>query len=143
MEFLLARTMDLPADAYQPLEDAIRQLLIPALTSRNPPAASERVILALSCRLGGMGLIDPTLLCRQHAQSIKITECLVQRILAQDWSIDGVGEATRRAKAAARTETRQKLTPQQTSANILTQSQNESSTWPRREEPRVGSPAGL
>eukprot|EP00117_Sycon_ciliatum_P048368 scpid98922/ scgid34444/ len=99
--------MDLPADAYQPLEDVICQFLIPALTGRNPPGSSERAILALPCRLGGLGLIDPTLLCNQYGQSVQITECLVSRILEQHWSIDGVAAATRRAKSDARMVTRQ------------------------------------
>ena len=42
-----------------PLETAIHQHFIPALTRREPCSMAERDLLALPVRLGGMGLVNP------------------------------------------------------------------------------------
>ena len=41
-----------------PLEEAIRHQLIPAITGRSTMSDTERDVLALPCRLGGMGIIN-------------------------------------------------------------------------------------
>ena len=43
----------------RPLEKAIHQHFIPALTGQEICSKSERDLLALPVRLGGMGLTDP------------------------------------------------------------------------------------
>ena len=44
----------------QPLETAIRQRLLPALTGQPSPGDDLRKLLLLPARLGGIGVIDPT-----------------------------------------------------------------------------------
>ena len=69
-----------------PLELIIRTKLIPALTGRPPPNDTERDLLALPARLGGIALVNPT-----HASesdflsSTKITEALKEAIIQQDF----------------------------------------------------------
>ena len=46
-------------DILKPLENAIRTLLIPALSGQSPPNEQIRDMLALPARLGGLGLINP------------------------------------------------------------------------------------
>ena len=59
----LFRTIPDIQDLVQPLEQTIHTKFIPALTGRPPPNNSERDLLALPPRLGGLGLKDPV----QHA----------------------------------------------------------------------------
>ena len=46
----------------QSLEESIRSRFIPAITGRDPPNNLIRDLLALSTRLGGMGMVNPTTL---------------------------------------------------------------------------------
>ena len=55
----LSRTIPDIADLLNPLEEAIQQHLIPALTGRPPCSREERDLLALPIRLGGMGITNP------------------------------------------------------------------------------------
>ena len=55
----LSRTIPDIAELLQPLEDAIQQHLIPALTGCPPCSREERDLLALPVRLGGIGIINP------------------------------------------------------------------------------------
>ena len=43
-----------------PLEKIIKEKLIPALFDGFPISEEFRKLLALPCKLGGMGIIDPT-----------------------------------------------------------------------------------
>ena len=43
----------------QPLEDAIHQFLIPALSVRSPCSELERELLSLPCRLAGLNILNP------------------------------------------------------------------------------------
>jgi len=64
-----------------PLEDVIRMKLIPALTGRPPPNDSERDLLALPARLGGIGMGDPSRRSsEEHAASIQVSNPLKQLI---------------------------------------------------------------
>ncbi len=55
----ISRTIPDIQDLLQPLEVAIHQHFIPALTGREACSAAERDLLALPVRLGGMGLAIP------------------------------------------------------------------------------------
>ena len=55
----LQRTIPGVAELFQPLEDALRESLLPALLGK-PINDTEREILALPVRLGGLGIPDPT-----------------------------------------------------------------------------------
>ena len=94
------------ASLFQPLEEVITHHLIPAITGRQPPGDLERSMLALPCRDGGMGIINPTTLSSQYDSSIKITQSLVERIILQDSSMDGVQSAMKLVKTHVRKQIR-------------------------------------
>ena len=45
---------------FQPLEEALHQHLLPALTGRMPSSEVERELLSLPCRSGGLNIPNPT-----------------------------------------------------------------------------------
>ena len=59
MKFLI-RTVKSIGDLLQPLEDAIHQFLIPALSGRSPCSELDRELFSLPCRLGGLNILNPT-----------------------------------------------------------------------------------
>ena len=83
----LSRTIPDISTLLQPLEDAIHQYLIPALTGRPPCSDEERDLLALPVRLGGMGISNPTQMS-SHAfeSSVQLTTPLVTKIIEQNHS---------------------------------------------------------
>ena len=77
------RTLPDIQDLLEPLEKAISQILIPAITDRqcNP---LYRDILALPARLGGLSLENPSHEAeREYASSKRVTAPLVDHIVAQ------------------------------------------------------------
>ena len=81
----LSRTIPGINDLFQPLENAIHQVLIPSLTGR--PACSKQIrdLLALPARLGGLGLNNPSATSDHKFQaSVKLTAPLVAIISTQD-----------------------------------------------------------
>ncbi len=69
---------------FAPLEDAIREKLIPALVGRRVSDV-ERRILALPVRMGGMGIANPSLSCQhEHNASLLVTKNLVEIIFRQE-----------------------------------------------------------
>ena len=68
---------------FQPLEDAIREKLIPSLIGREV-SDTERRILALPVRLGGMGIRKPTDASIEFSASKKITQKLSNIIYNQE-----------------------------------------------------------
>ena len=104
----LARTIPDCDDLFKPLEDAIRQRLLPSLTGQNAFNDVDRDLMALPARLGGLGIIDPShQSATQHNASMKITAPLVTLILQQSHSypteakIEQI-EAKNRARATQR-----------------------------------------
>ena len=81
----ISRTISEIQHLLQPLERAIHQHFIPALTGREACSALERDLLALPTRLGGMGLANP-MFNSSHAfqASLCITAPLVALIASQD-----------------------------------------------------------
>ena len=57
------RTIPDVAHIFQDLEHAIRTKLIPSLVEGREVTDDERNLLALPPRLGGMGIVNPTLIC--------------------------------------------------------------------------------
>ena len=106
----VARTIRHAASLMQPLEDAIHQDLIPALTGRPAPGQKLREVLALPCRQGGLGIIAPTTLGTDYSTSRAITEPLVANVLKQEPSMEGISQQLHRLKTAAKKDTRQKDT---------------------------------
>ncbi len=67
----------------QPLEDAIHQLLILAITGRPPCSNIEREMFALPSRRGGLGITKPTNSQPSLYASVTLTQPLVKLINAQ------------------------------------------------------------
>ena len=64
-------------DELQPLEDTIRFHFLPVITGRQTFSDSKKKLMALTSRLGGLGICLST----ENAASQKITEPLVDLIL--------------------------------------------------------------
>ena len=78
----LMRTVSNISNLFAPLEEVIRLKLIPLLTGRDDISDVERNLLALPCRLGGMGLVNPVAISdEQYTSSCNITRPLVSLIL--------------------------------------------------------------
>ena len=76
------------SNLLKPLEQAISQVLIPALTNQPPVNDATRCLLALPSRLGGMGIVNPeTQSSTQHCASQKVTRPLVDLILQQEGDV--------------------------------------------------------
>ena len=81
----LTRTIFNTSHLIKPLGDAIRTYLIPALTGRAPPNDVERDLLSLPCRLGGIGICNPSKTAAfEYSASQRVTKPLCQLILQQD-----------------------------------------------------------
>ena len=73
-----------PESLLAPLENAVAQVLIPALTFQPAPNDLTRQLLALPSRLGGLGIKVPTTLAAsQHQGSCEVTAPLVSLIIQQ------------------------------------------------------------
>ena len=78
------RTLPDITDLLAPLEHAISEVLIPAITDHRV-TTEERNLLALPVRIGGLGLANPSESSSlEYEASVTVTEPLVQRIVAQD-----------------------------------------------------------
>ena len=67
-----------------PLESTIRKILLPSLTSQPPPNDDMRSLFCLPCRLGGLGIPNPTESSSvQYLQSVTVTSHLVDLVLDQ------------------------------------------------------------
>ena len=78
------RTIPNTSQLLQPVENAIRNMLIPALTEQQQISDADRNLIALPIRLGGLGIPNPC----QYAQhefenSIKLTKSLAEAIIEQ------------------------------------------------------------
>ena len=77
------RTLPDIQDLLEPLEKAISNVLIPAITEKHCTEI-ERDILALPVRYGGLGMTNP---CheakREYSSSVKVTTPLVEKIVSQ------------------------------------------------------------
>ena len=78
----LCRTMPNAATALAPVEKIIADKFIHAITGRLVNA-EDRALLALPCRHGGLGVVNPTELSSQYELSCRITESLQHNIKQQ------------------------------------------------------------
>ena len=77
------RTIPNTSHLFEPLEQCIRQILIPAVVGR-AVSDNERKLLSLPVRWGGLGIADPTETAdREYEASCAITEDLAHLIIAQ------------------------------------------------------------
>ena len=94
----LLRTVEGMTPLLQPLEDTIRQSLLPALTGKCGISDIERELLALPAHLGGLGLVNPTTMSEEHTSSKHLTAPLTSIIVTQS----GDFEAARQAQQATK-----------------------------------------
>ena len=88
----LQRTISDSGQFFIPLENAIRQKLIPAIIGRNV-SDSERRLLALPVRLGGMGIQNPTITAEtEYKNSNLATRNLTQIIVDQETNLQHYNE---------------------------------------------------
>ena len=93
------RSMKAVKDHVQPAEDAIRNLLIPALTDGHHCSDHERRLLALPPRLGGLGIpILTNIAEKQYTNSKLLTMPLSTRIKNQDTDIGELVAQTNKIK---------------------------------------------
>ena len=86
------RTISDISNLFQPLEDVIREKLIPAIVGRTVSEV-ERRILALPVRFGGIGIPNPVETADiEYEASIKITANLKQLIYYQQQSLEHYNE---------------------------------------------------
>ena len=79
------RSMENISHLLQPLEDTIRAIFLPALCGIPAPNDELRNLLALPCRLGGIGIVNPTSTADQeYSASKEVTSPIVNSILSQD-----------------------------------------------------------
>lgn len=78
----LARTIpDLQA-LLLPLETSLRTRFIPALTGRSAPGDTERLLLGLPARLGGLGIVNPAASANEaHQGSLHLTQSLICELI--------------------------------------------------------------
>ena len=77
----LAWTVPNIGNLLQTLEDTLRQRFIPALTGRPAPSDTERELLALPARIGGLGIANPAATAeREHQASMQLSSPLVMLI---------------------------------------------------------------
>ena len=87
----LLRTIHIHQEQLQPLESTIRNHLIPNITGRNSPGDQEKELLALPPRLGGLGIVNPTLTAQvEYEPLIRMTEPLVHKIINQEETLQDV-----------------------------------------------------
>ena len=105
----LSRTIPDIESHMKPLEDAIRQKLLPTITGQNAFNDLDRQLLALPVRHGGLGIIDPTKRTELHHSACdKITAPLTELILSQSKSYPPQARAAQQqAKNRTRTLRRQ------------------------------------
>ena len=86
------RTISGIRDLFQPLEDVIREKLIPAVVGRKV-SDIEREILALPVRFGGIGLMNPVETADlEFETSVRITNNLTNLIVNQERSLENLDE---------------------------------------------------
>ena len=79
------RTIPDISTLLRPLENSIRNVLLPVLLRSRALGDNERALLVLPPRLGGMGITSPEKLADiEHQNSISLTASLTEKIIAQD-----------------------------------------------------------
>lgn len=109
----MQRTIPNISTLFQPLEDTIREKLIPAIVGRRV-SDIERKILSLPVRLGGIGIQNPTETADvEYDTSVKITENLKTLIYNQERTLENLDEDGNRRKLNMLKEAKEKRLMQQ------------------------------
>ena len=81
------RTIENIENFMLPLDKAIKHKLIPALFNDFQISKELRSLIALPCKLGGMGIINPTEIANEeYVNSGKLTKKLTSLIIQQEYS---------------------------------------------------------
>ena len=103
------RTIPDVSHLMRPLEMAIRDYFIPALTKGKILTPSERSILALPPRMGGLGITNPEEMAEdEHLNSTKLTDALTERIVTQNAEKDIDMDELKQIRLAIEKERQQK-----------------------------------
>ncbi|KAL5494242.1 hypothetical protein EMCRGX_G015533 [Ephydatia muelleri] len=79
-----ARTIPHSSELFIPLENAIRTIFLPSLTGQSPFNDTDRNMLALPTRLGGLGIINPSLMSLYHyTTSVNVTSALANLVITR------------------------------------------------------------
>ena len=90
----LQRTIPDTKDFFIPLEEAIREILIPAIIGRKITDV-ERQIVALPVRMGGLGIQNPVLTAdTEYRNSSLVTQNLTTLIVRQETDLSNYNLAT-------------------------------------------------
>ena len=82
------RTIPKMADALRPLDEKLNKEFIPAITEGHVCSHTQRMLLSLPVRLGGMGIPILTELCEsEYKNSKRATQQLTERIKSQQEKI--------------------------------------------------------
>ena len=132
------RTLPDIQDLLEPLEEAIAQVLIPAIVERKF-SQLDREVLALPARLGGLGMANPCHeAAREHASSIKVTSPLVEQIMNQshqlpeDSLVNSLHQAAKSEKAKELTnivDNLKQIVPRKTQRALDLAQEKGSSLW--------------
>ena len=114
--WMFLRSIEGIAHLMQPVEDAIRLQLLPAITSREALTDDERDLLALPARLGGIGLRNPTTQTEEHNYSQRLSAPLTALIVQQS---EDLGEAREQQHAIKPTLRAERLREQKSMATEL------------------------
>ncbi len=83
------RTIPKMADAIRPLDEKINQEFIPAITEGHHCSHTQRMLLSLPVKMGGLGVPMLTELCEsEYKNSKRATEQLTERIRVQNEKYD-------------------------------------------------------
>ena len=110
------RSIEGIAHLMQPVEDAIRLQLLPAITGREALTDDERDLLALPARLGGIGVRNPTTHTEEHNYSQRLSAPLTALIVQQS---EDLGEAQEQQQAIKSTLRAERLRDQKSMATEL------------------------
>ena len=103
----LSRVVPEIGELLEPLEQAIRQKFIPALTGQDVPGDLERELFALPTRLGGLGIANPVQTSQnQFDASKRITAPLLALVIQQEASLGEVGKVAAKTRQRIRSERR-------------------------------------
>ncbi|XP_076066911.1 uncharacterized protein LOC143040105, partial [Oratosquilla oratoria] len=81
----ILRTVPNITDLLGPLEEAIRNELVPVITNGRTLNEEERKLIELPPRMGGLGISNPLNLAKiEHQNSMKLTSSLTNNIVSQD-----------------------------------------------------------
>ena len=83
---------------FEPLEEAIRNILIPAICGK-VVSDIERKLISLPYKYGGLGIRNPVETCKdQFDQSLAITSELTQMICQQDLDLSKLNKSAIKEK---------------------------------------------